>query len=232
MQAGALDRLVGGEAGGFFVAIDSLGRRAYLKPRRKANADWAKAAREKIAADLAFELGVAVPPVVLATRDVSEEERNVCLSLVMFSRQFSWCEVKGWANAAAASPTAKLFQAVAPIAASRAFVFDTWLDQTDHGGEPVAGIGASFEGHDHNLMLGFDDPASSHSSLVFVDYAFSLGAGGHWATGGAGKVTPARFPQKLLHRLDRLELQATVERLEALDGARVREIGAASRLRS
>jgi len=55
-QAGSLGELVEGEAGGFFVECDELPkRRAYMKPRRRGHA---RAAREKIAADLAHDLGV------------------------------------------------------------------------------------------------------------------------------------------------------------------------------
>ena len=82
-SAGVLGTIAKGEGGGLFVGFDELGgRRAYMKPTRKALPMYAKAAREKIASDLASELGVPVPPVLLTTREdrPAGEERNVCVS--------------------------------------------------------------------------------------------------------------------------------------------------------
>jgi len=65
--SGTLDVVVEGEAGGLMVTCPELGgRRAYMKPLKKGSrAGFERAAREKIASDLAFDLKVPVPPVVL-----------------------------------------------------------------------------------------------------------------------------------------------------------------------
>ncbi len=82
---------VEGMSKGFMVSCCELDRRAYLKPIEPMGD---VAAREKIASDLAFELGVAVPPVVLARRSDLEvllggKEECVMLSLVMYQTQHS-----------------------------------------------------------------------------------------------------------------------------------------------
>ena len=213
-SAGVLGTVAKGEGGGLFVSFDAFGgRRAYMKPTKKALPMYAKAAREKIASDLAFEVGVAVPPVMLATRDRPPmgEERHVCVSLVMFQRQWSWFEVKGWVSDTATTEAAQLIKSKVPAAASRAFAFDTWLDQTDHGGECTRG---AFEGHNHNIIFGYDATSAGEGSFVFLDYAYSLGAGERWKHGGASNCVPANFPHRMLKLLDKQALAETVQRIE------------------
>src|SRR4051812_97789 len=87
-QSGVLGYVAEGEAGGRFVVADRWpARRAYMKPRRRdPDLRRARAAREKICADLAYEVRCRVPPVVLLRRegDPSDEERVCCVSLVMY----------------------------------------------------------------------------------------------------------------------------------------------------
>ncbi len=90
-QAGAmLGPVVEGEAGGFYVTSDAVPRRAYLKPLKKDPGPFrSRAAREKIVSDLAHDLGVAVPPVILYERPDGGDERDCCVSLVVHATQFS-----------------------------------------------------------------------------------------------------------------------------------------------
>lgn len=99
-QAGAVpDSPREGEAGGLYVTCDAVPRRAYLKPRKREHGPFGcRAAREKIVADLARDLGVAVPPVLLFVRhDAPQgEETSCCVSLVLYGRQFPWHQIKRW----------------------------------------------------------------------------------------------------------------------------------------
>ena len=95
-QAGTLGRVPQGEGGGFYVHCSEFPkRRAYLKPLATCKPGNERAAREKIASDLAHDLGVNVPPAVLWTRtDLgADEEKHVCLSLVMSAHQAPWGSV-------------------------------------------------------------------------------------------------------------------------------------------
>lgn len=101
------------------------------------------------------------------------------------------------------------------------FRVDALLDQTDHGGEGAAG---AFEGHNHNIIFGYNHTGLADGSFVFLDCAFSLGAGGRWKKGGAANCTAASFPQRMLQHLDRQVLSETVQRIEDTPTAIVDEI--------
>jgi hypothetical protein len=139
----------------------------------------------------------------------------------MFQRQWSWFEIKGWVAESANTAAAQSIKSKVPLAASRALAFDTWLDQTDHGGEGAVG---AFEGHDHNIIFGYDPANLADGSFVFLDYAFSLGAGERWKNGGAASCSAAQFPQRMLRSLDRQGLAETVQRIEDTPDAVVEQI--------
>lgn len=212
-QAGALGDVRQGEAGGMFVECHSIGRRAYLKPRRRdpdpANA---RAAREKIASDLAHDLGVNVPPALLTTRANPEgEEPFVCLTLVMHPRQWSWEQVRFNLSGPQNDATALLLAAL-PRAAARALVLDTWVGQTDHNDHP------------HNIVFGYDPVAPEQGEYVFLDYAFSLGIFGTWAAGRHLAFDAAPFPPRMLQALDTGEVSATLSALEGLNRTAIEEV--------
>ena len=95
-QAGAIQE----EAGGYFVEAAGFPRRAYLKPANPHPdaANRARAAREKLASDLAFDLGLCVPPVLLANRANPPAgcESAVAVTLVMYPRQWPWEQIRGY----------------------------------------------------------------------------------------------------------------------------------------
>jgi hypothetical protein len=212
-QAGVVGSLAPGEGGGFFVECDRVGRRAYLKPTRTdPNPSRARAAREKIAADLAYELGVPVPPVVLGERhEHGSDERYVSVSLVMYPRQWSWRQTKGLIPDA--GEAGRLVRAALPLSAARGLVFDAWLDQTDHA-----------DGHDHNIVFGYDPAAIENNCLIFLDYAMSLGWGGRWAKEGYKHTDPPPFPPFLSNFLDKSVLADTIEAIERFPTQRIEHL--------
>lgn len=202
-QAGLLSVDRDGEAGGFFVELDAVGRRrAYLKPLKRHG--WKRAAREKIAADLAFELGVRVPPVLLTENGATADaERFACVSLLLYPHQFSWVQLKEFladGESAIAAEVATLI----PQPAARAFAFDTWLDQTDHGDHPS------------NIVFGYEDRDYQRGQFIFLDFAFSMGVSGSWANGGFVRCVPAPFPPRMRAVLAPAELAAAVTAIEAI----------------
>lgn len=213
-QAGAVDQLIHGEAGGRFVECTQLpGRRMYMKPRRRSTTVY-RAAREKIASDLAADLDVSVPPVMLTDWNAPEgEERYVALSLVLFPRQLSWANVAR--SLARGGEAAELYLQSLPRSAARAFAFDTWLGQGDHT-----------DRNPHNIAFGFspDDPAGT-GHYIFLDYAFSLGHLGGWSneekalTGG-----PTPFPEIMAERMDRAEAARAADAIAAYPEDRIEAI--------
>jgi hypothetical protein len=200
-----------GEAGGLYVELDCVGgRRAYLKPLKKSG--HRRAAREKIAFDLAFELGATVPPVVLAENSRSDaRERNVAVSLILYPQQFSWGQMKIFL----AEPDGEVASTVASrihADAASAFVLDTWLGQTDH------------DDHDSNIIFGYEGSEYAEGRFIFLDYAFSMGVTGGWSDEKYLPCHPAAFPKRMLAELRPGEVASALERADSIDEEVVRSI--------
>jgi len=136
------------------------GRPCYLKPSRSFGAA-AVAAREKIASDLAHDLGVPVPPFVLAPNSPFPEALPG-VSLAPYGRIFAW------RNAEPGLGMVTLPQAALPSvkeAAARLFAFDVWLEQVDHGPSGP-----------NNLLLGFDPRVGGFErpALFGIDFEKSM----------------------------------------------------------
>jgi len=75
---------------------------------------------------------VCVPPVVLARRfDAVGEENYVCVSLVMYPRQWSWGQVRGLLADRGTTPVGMSVAGLIPKSAAQGLAFDTWVGQTD-----------------------------------------------------------------------------------------------------
>ncbi len=135
----------------------------------------------------------------------------------MHPRQWSWAQLLKFLSDADASDTGRLMLRLMPVAAADAWVFDTWVDQTDHGSD-------TDDGHPHNIILGYNPADTTSAELLFLDYAFSMGCGGNWDAHGYRDVRPARFPRKLREHADRLRMRETVERVQELEEATVRNV--------
>ncbi len=231
-QAGGVDGTPArAEGGGYFVTCDAVPRRAYLKPTRRERGRFTcRAAREKIVADLAHDLGVRVPPVLLFDRrDAPPGEETLCaVSLVMFPRQYSWRTIKDFVVEPSRAPDVHaIVMADLPTAAARALALDAWVMQWDHGDHP------------HNIVFGLTDAGAGH--LVFLDYAMALGHAWvddprvredfralgwvRWDTerGWAAAVeTP--FPPDMARHLHPAVLAATIEKIEEFPEAVVRSV--------
>lgn len=189
-----------GEARGF--EVESVGipsRRAYLKPTKPASTAFGgRAAREKICSDLAHDLGITVPPVILARRPDAPmgEETNVCVSLFMFPLQFPWGEVVSMIEDS--DELAGLFRSHLPTASAMGLAFDTWVDQPDHGESA------------NNITFGTDGRSSSY---VFLDYAMTLGYGGGW-TSTPTEIPMSDFPRRMKDSIDKSVLTRTIRSIE------------------
>lgn len=204
------------------VTAAPLGRTAYLKPRRPLVPE--AAALEKIASDLAHDLDVRVPPVILTNPPGGwQGGPEVCASLVLYGFQLHWGAaqhgVQIRAGAAvpedptqharaallAGSSWGRLIEESARVAAARAFVFDSWVGQPDHN-------------HPSNIAWGLSLTDESDHSLCFFDYEMAFGVGG-WT-----ELAPAPFPEELLAHLDPEEAVATISQVEGLPDETIRAV--------
>lgn len=206
-QAGVVES----EARGCYAEADGFPRRVYMKPIEalRDEAVHARAAREKIAADLAFDLCLPVPAVQLTTYHSEKGDVPAGVSLVMYPIQWPWEQVKEAEVQATihGAALAKVLAACSPMLA-----FDTWLKQTDH------------HDHPHNIVWGYDPADLPDSSVVFLDYANSMGYDKSWRSGGWAHVVEALFPPLLLKYLDKKALAGTVKSIAEYPEASIREI--------
>jgi hypothetical protein len=198
-QAGALE----GECGGLMVTKDGFGRRAYLKPTKAKDPSlqfFEVAAREKIAADLAHDLGLSVPPAQLAkyTDGCDGADENVVVSLVMYKTQWSWDQLRD-EKIESANHGAALRRAIEGAAGM--LVFDTWIAQGDHS-----------DSSPHNIIWGYDDD-DDDGSLVYLDFARTLSWDGSWDSGGWREVAVVPFPKLLKQHCVDADVIAMAQRI-------------------
>jgi hypothetical protein len=117
-----------------------------------------RAAHEKIAADLAYDLNLPVPPVVLWDRGVvlSGEERFVSIAAVPFPDPVVLEDVDLESEEAKRS-----FKEMSGVASAMS-VFDTWVQNTDH------------KYPSENVLVDVRTKPGSITRVAYIDYAFSL----------------------------------------------------------
>ncbi len=209
-------KIKAGGSGGFEVEADGFPYRGYLKPTTICTDAHPKAANEKIAADLAYELDVPVPPAILYLRDdapvnpagAPTEERRACVSLIVYNEQYEWGTIM---QLAGLEPLTREIIKSAMARCSGAIVLDLLLGQTDRNNA-------------RNVIFGIDRDEPSKASFVFLDFANSANMGNRWSGDGWKPVADPGFPAIMTEALDKGILQATVERLMQLPHETVHEI--------
>lgn len=88
--------------------------------------------------------------------------------------------------------------------ATRAFAFDTWLDQTDHNDHPS------------NIVFGYEGSDYQSGMFIFLDYAFSMGVSGTWKAEGYRECRPAPFPPRMCGSVNVPVLEETISQIEAV----------------
>lgn len=193
--------------------------RAYMKPARRVHdVSMLTAAREKIASDLAYDLGIRVPAALLAVRPDAELEEdgepNTVVTAVMTPLQQSWGfadPIKGYLR----PKDDRLVRDAVPTAAAHALAFDTWIGQLDHGDDKPDDR--------HNIIVG-SSADGEQKQLIFLDYSFSLGIQAEWRGLGYLTVSDVPFPKFMMKYLDRGELSAMIREIEAYPDASIHAI--------
>jgi hypothetical protein len=231
-----------GECKGEWVAADGFGYQVFLKPGKTGKEfqttlrpshpetkplSWPVAAYEKIAADLAYDLGLPVPAARVWERPDAPDGycHYAVLSLGEFPHHYPTGLLREvgrpsvWATPRAAGGTAEeqtphesgriSGPAMAAIsfreacaAGSPMLAFDTWLGQQDRGDHP------------HNVLYGYDPEAPSRGRLVFLDFGRSMNWSGAWEGGGWSQVQISKPPSLILNSLDRGLLLAAIQKME------------------
>jgi hypothetical protein len=193
----------GGEAGGYRVTSGTSN--AYAKPS-KADPATPRAAHEKIAADLAHDIGVPLPGALLyrwPTLPSGCGEQLVALSLIPFLTAHKWATIK------AAPPFEAQLKQELREAASVLVVFDTWLGNTDRA-------------NDGNLLVSKAAADGSPTQFAYIDYSFSMSY--PWQQHGFDKITACPMFPTDTKDADIAAMDAAISRVVTLAPDTVREI--------
>ncbi len=175
-----------------------------------------RAAHEKICSDLAFDLGLPIPPCVLwapTTAPIANGSARLSVSLLAFTRPNKWSTVL-----TKPETTGRILPQVAPIAAAMA-AFNTWVGNTDHdnGGNVLATEDTS--------------EAQVVVRVAYIDYANALSmkfgadpaAPENWTTRSVVRPYPRVDPYRP-GMPDLATMAAVVQRIEALPDPTITEI--------
>jgi len=173
---------------------------AYLKPTTVCPENHPRAAYEKIAADIASELGLRVPPVLLYRRNncPAGQEPRACVSLVTHEEYWEWQQVLSL------GPGVARALAQAEVARSCGIIgLDTLIGNTDRDNA-------------RNAIFGFTKSAQADSSFFFLDHANSMNFGDRWKDRQWKAVTVPNMPQLLKDSVDKQILSETIKKIEGL----------------
>lgn len=175
-------------------------REAFAKPSK--HLGISVAAHEKIAADLAFDLKLPVPPVVLWDRaDRPDRLYRYCsVSLVPFDPADKWRLI---------DRVPSVRDRVAPklgSAASAMIAFDTWIGNTDRMNEG-------------NLIVSEGVPEFG-LRYAYIDHANAMSHA--WGDGPAPETGPVVGPYPQQAPVDAMILSKTVAKIEALSDCHIR----------
>jgi len=178
---------------GMWIAHDPLFAPygAYLKPTNKCT--YPAAAREKIAADLAHDVGVPVAPVILtdAPPSFGSPQKEACVSLVTHPKQppYSWA----LDGSMPLTPVVELMCSRAKEACSKIVVFDMWIGNYDRNTLD-------------NIVYGEDEDAPERAAFCAIDHSSSMGGCGRvstWRGDGWSDMQRLPFPPVLESHLDK-----------------------------
>lgn len=189
-----------GEAGGHVVTNGTL--HAYLKPIRKDGPDSPRAAFEKIAADLAGELDLCVPPVLLFDRPVksSHEEKKCALSLICFPRVITFHQLQFAWNSL--TPDIQSSIAIAIAESSGMIAFDMFVDQFDRK-------------NPGNILYGYSTNVEQ-GKVMFIDFAWSMNYKYRWAQNKWSAINPLVLPPLYSKHIDNPRVTQVASDIEAL----------------
>jgi hypothetical protein len=169
-----------------------------------------RAANEKIVADLAHELEMSVPPVVLYNRGpvVAGEEHRCCLSLIMYPEVYEWGTLF---DLSLFPPLVQNIVRSSIAHYSGTVALDLWIGQTDRNNA-------------RNVVFGIDSADHSDASFMFVDHSFTLNEGDRWRANGWTTISPVPLPDVFKAALSRQLLLDGADKIAGLPDETIRSI--------
>lgn len=139
--------------GAFPVDIPFLGRHAFAKPAKDHPKAWRTVVHEKLASDLAFDVGLPIPPVHVISAG-GQYSPWLAVSHIPFPapRAFSERQAAGIADD---------FWGSLENVATAMRVFYTWINDVDH------------LNHEQNFLFGRPAPGAD-VALAFIDHSYSI----------------------------------------------------------
>lgn len=206
-----------GECKGEFFRSPTFPYLAYLKPGKieKPLWQWPLPAYEKIAADLAYDLGCPVPAVQVWDRGDSMIDGYACyccLSLKEFPQQFAWGLCNPAMTAADSTPIVGELIRAALARASGMLVLDTWIGQGDRGDHP------------QNIQLSYDPSAPTRAQFTYLDFGRTFDWNGGWSGDGWRQVQITAQPTLLMKALDKRLVSAALANVMGMREETISEI--------
>jgi hypothetical protein len=169
------------------------------KPGAKKADNVCRAAHEKVASDLAFELRLPIPPVILLDMGELKEAdrvRYVAISAIPFPQPSSWGQASATFTDQHKNEASQVMSAM--------LAFETWVSCNDRKDDHV---------------LAYLSAAAQPLQLAFIDYAFSMSY--HWTVpddpaGLTGTYLPVQKDDDALRTM--------VDRIEQFDDAKLNGI--------
>jgi hypothetical protein len=177
---------------------------AYFKPTTRCK--YPAAAREKIAADLAYDLDVPAVPVLLCDSGgrFGCEQAECCVALVTHERITPWGQLVDLLKASDA------LRAAASEPLSRIAVFDTWIGNPDR-------VNAG------NLIFCEQSGKPEHDGFRALDHASAFGGVKHsWRNSGWADLQPAPFPEPMRPLLSEGSMLRAILSIEAYSEESIR----------
>lgn len=200
-----------GEAAGMLLICPEAPNGGYMKPGAVKGPEVCIAATEKICADLAVDLSLPVPPVLLYEKEpqIPAAESRCCISLVLHPKFHTWGEI--WPFIGAETLVGAMLHASLP-AMSGIVAFDTWVGNS------------SDRNNVGNVIYGHDPQDTTRNRFLAIDFSMTLNRDNVWANNGWETMHRVTLPAGLSSVLDKRLILDTADRISALSDRAVADV--------
>jgi hypothetical protein len=189
---------------GIYVIGKTTGLHGFMKPGKKCGSGGRRAAYEKIASDLAFEIGLNVPPAVLYYRTpfTPLQEEKVIISLCPDGSCYYWKDLAGIAS----QDATEAFQKILAIG-SGIVALDAWLDNDDRHNK------------DNTIFAG-----EPYREAIFIDFCNTMDHKKEWNGGKYDHFPKRSLPDPFKTALDWNIVDGAINRIAGLSDDTIGDI--------